>query len=137
MKPSSKPGRSTSARVADVRATDSLDRLIVEEGLRIARISPVEDGTALVLTLSNGATVFAPMEDVPQLAKASPKQRLDFSIIAAGTAIGWDALDVHLSLKGFLMSVVRGEVIRRLTEPMHKATVLQARKAGVKKQRRR
>lgn len=112
----------------DVLATDPLDRLIIEEGLRIKGIQPVPDGSALVLKLTNGATVFAPLDDVPQLAKASKKDRLAYKLIASGTAIGWEKLDVHLSLKGFLTSVVRSEVIRRLTEPTHGPFVAQARK---------
>lgn len=135
MKTSSKPGRSTSAHTDDVRAMDPLDRLIVEERLRIKRIDPMPDGSALVLGLTNGATLFAPLDDVPQLAKASAKQRLGFSIIAGGTAIGWDALDVHLSLKGFLLSVVRSEVIRRLTAPSTAAMTTLSPRPTIRKQR--
>ena len=135
MKRSSKPGKSTSTRADDVRATDPIDRLIIEEGLRIKGIQPVSDGSALVLTLTNGSTLFAPLDDVPQLAKATTKQRLGYEVIANGTAIGWDKLDVHLSLKGFLTSVVRSEVIRRLTEPAHRAMVMQSRRSMPRRQR--
>ncbi|MBX2978467.1 MAG: DUF2442 domain-containing protein [Flavobacteriales bacterium] len=118
-----------------MRATDPLDRLIIEEGLRIKRISPVADGSALVLTLTNGATVFAPLDDVPQLAKANAKQRLNYSLVASGTAVGWEDLDVHLSLKGFLTSIVRSEVIRRLTDPAHSPKVMHARRSVPRKQK--
>ena len=117
MKRSSKPGKTTSTHTDDVHAKDPLDRLIIEDGLRIKNISPVSDGSALVLTLTNGTTVCAPLDEVPQLAKVGPKQRLNYKLVANGTAIGWEELDVHLSLKGFLTSIVRSEVIRRLTEP--------------------
>ncbi len=135
MKRSSKPGKSTSGSDADVHATDPLDHLIIEEGLRIKRISPVTDGSALVLTLTNGTTVFAPLNDVPQLAKASAKQRMNYSLVASGTAVGWEDLDVHLSLKGFLTAIVRSEVIRRLTEPVHSPKVMQARRPIQRKQK--
>jgi hypothetical protein len=135
MKRSSKPGKSTSVRDADIRATDPLDRLIIEEGLRIKRISPVTDGSALVLTLTNGTTVFAPLDDVPQLAKATAKQRMNYSLVASGTAVGWEDLDVHLSLKGFLTAIVRSEVIRRLTDPVHTPKVMHARQPAPRKQK--
>lgn len=135
MKRSSKPGKSTSAHADNVRAADPLDRLIIEEGLRIKGIQPVADGSALVLTLTNGATVFAPLDDVPQLAKATLKQRLGYAVVANGTAIGWDKLDVHLSLKGFLTSVVRSEVIRRLSEPSRSPMMMHARRPAVRKQK--
>ena len=135
MKRSSKPGKTTSARADDVRATDPIDLLIIEEGLRIKGIQPVSDGSALVLTLTTGSTLFAPLDGVPQLAKATTKQRLGFAVIANGTAIGWDKLDVHLSLKGFLTSVVRSEVIRRLTEPSHRPMVVQSRRPMPRRQR--
>ena len=135
MKRSSKPGKSTSAHADDVRVTDPLDRLIVEDGLRIKRIDPMPDGSALVLALSNGATLFAPLDDVPQLSKASAKQRLGYSIIAGGTAIGWDSLDIHLSLMGFLLSVVRGELIRRLSTPTSAVMTTRAHRAAIRKPR--
>ncbi len=124
MKRSSKPGKTTSAHADDVLAKDPLDRLIIEEGLRIKSISSVADGSALVLTLTNGTNVFAPLDEVPQLANAKPDQLLKYELVANGTAIGWEELDVHLSLKGFLTSIVRSEVIRRLTQPGQRGAVM-------------
>ena len=135
MKSSSKPGTRTSASRDDVRATDPIDRLIFEAGLRIRRVQAIPDGSGIVLNLSNGSTMFAPLDDIPQLAKASARKRMEVSIVANGTAIGWDALDVHLSLKGFLMAVVRGEVIRRLSEPSAHTAVLHASRARASRQR--
>jgi len=112
-----------------------LDRLIIEEGLRIKNISSVADGSALVLTLTNGTTVFAPLDEVPQLADSSPAQRLKYELVANGTAIGWEELDVHLSLKGFLTSIVRSEVIRRLTEPGHRGPVMIPHRTPVHRQK--
>ena len=136
MKRSSKPGKSTSAHADDVRATDPIDRLIIEDGLRIKGIQPVSDGSALVLTLTNVSALFAPLDDVPQLAKATTKQWLGYAVIANGTAIGWEKLNVHLSLKGFLTSVVRSEVIRRSTEPSHRPIMLRSRKSIPRKQQK-
>ena len=135
MKRSSKPGKITSAHVDDVLAKDPLDRLIIEEGLRIKRIASVADGSALVLTLTNGTTVFAPLDEVPQLAHAKPNQRLNYALVANGTAIGWAELDIHLSLKGFLTSIVRSEVIRRLTEPGQRGPVMIPRQRSSSKEK--
>ncbi|MBS1569401.1 MAG: DUF2442 domain-containing protein [Bacteroidetes bacterium] len=133
MKRSSKPGKITSAHADDIRAKDPLDQLIIEEGLRIVDISSVADGSTLILTLTNGTTVVAPLDDVPQLATAKPAQRKNYELVANGTAIGWEDLDVHLSLKGFLTSIVRSEVIRRLTGPGERGPVMiQRRRSGAK-----
>lgn len=50
----------------------------------------------------------------PRLAKANAEQLNAWELIADGTAIGWDSLDEHLSLKGFLLTEVRTEVMDRL-----------------------
>jgi len=50
----------------------------------------------------------------PRLAKAKAEQLNAWELIAGGTAIGWASLDEHLSLKGFLLTEVRNEVMDRL-----------------------
>lgn len=113
MKNSSRPGTGTSP-VSDLRAADPLDRLIFEEGLRVAKVDVLPDGSAVVLTLNNGVVFAARKESIASLSDATVKELKACVVFANGTGIAWPKLDVHLSLKGFLNSMVRDEVIRRL-----------------------
>lgn len=111
---SSKLGTRTSARKSDVRSDDPLDRLIHEGGLRITDVEPLPHQGLLVIMLNSGTPLMVRTEHFPRLAKASATQLGKWKIIADGTAIGWEKLDEHLSLKGFLMTEVRNEMMDRL-----------------------
>ena len=111
---SSKPGTRTSARKGDVRSDDPLDQLIHEGGLRIVDVEPLQHQGLLVVMLNSGTPLMVRTEHFPRLAKAKANQLSGWRIIADGTAIGWDQLDEHLSLKGFLMTEVRNELMDRL-----------------------
>ncbi len=111
---SSKRGTRTSAQKADLRSNDPLDQLIHEGGLRIVDVEPLAHQGLLVVMLNSGTPLMVRTAHFPRLAKAKPAQLDAWEIVAGGTAIGWEALDEHLSLKGFLMSEVRNEVMDRL-----------------------
>ncbi len=111
---SSKPGTRISARKSDVRSDDPLDQLIHEGGLRITDVEPLPHQGLLVVMLNSGSPLMVRTTLFPRLAKAKAEQLNAWKIIAGGTAIGWDSLDEHLSLKGFLMTEVRNEVMDRL-----------------------
>ncbi len=64
--------------------------------------------------LNTGEPMMVRTDHFPRLAKADQAQLDGWEIIAAGTAIGWEGLNEHLSLKGFLTTAVRNEVIDRL-----------------------
>lgn len=123
---SSKRGTRTSARKADLRSKDPLDQLIHEGGLRIVDVEPLAHQGLLVVMLNSGTPLMVRTAHFPRLAKAKPAQLEAWEIIAGGTAIGWDDLDEHLSLKGFLMAEVRNEVMDRL-----RAQLAEGGKAGV------
>ena len=123
---SSKPGTRTSARKGDVRSDDPLDQLIHEGGLRIVDVEPLQHQGLLVVMLNSGTPLMVRTEHFPRLAKAKADQLKGWQIIADGTAIGWDKLDEHLSLKGFLMTQVRNELMDRLRAQLSKRP-LQAR----------
>jgi hypothetical protein len=111
---SSKPGTRTSGRTPEVRSDDPLDQLIHEGGLRIVDVEPLQHQGLLVVMLNSGTPLMVRTEHFPRLAKAKANQLSGWQIIADGTAIGWDQLDEHLSLKGFLMTEVRNELMDRL-----------------------
>lgn len=114
MPTSSKPGKRTSARSTDVRSEDQLDQLIHEGGLRITDVEPLPHQGLLVVMLNSGSPLMVRTSLFPRLAKAKAEQLNAWELTADGTAIGWDSLDEHLSLKGFLLTEVRNEVMDRL-----------------------
>ena len=120
---SSKPGTRTSKRNGDVRSDDPLDQLIHEGGLRIVDVEPLQHQGLLVVMLNSGTPLMVRTEHFPRLAKAKADQLTGWEIIAGGTAIGWDQLDEHLSLKGFLMTEVRNELMDRLRAQLVKRSV--------------
>ena len=133
---SSKRGTRTSAPKADLRSEDPLDRLIHEGGLRIVEVEPLAHQGLLVVMLNTGEPMMVHTEHFPRLAKADQAQLDGWEIIAAGTAIGWEGLNEHLSLKGFLTTAVRNEVIDRLRSrlaqigPEHRTKLKASPKAG-------
>lgn len=114
MRTSSKPGKHTSARSADVRSDDQLDQLIHESGLRIVDVRPQPGKKILAVDLNSGTSLSVSTDAFPRLARAKPSELNAWEIIANGTAIGWNTLDEHLSLKGFLLAQVRNEMVDRL-----------------------
>jgi hypothetical protein len=131
MERSSKRGTRTS-KGTDLRASDPLDQLIFEKGLRISEVDVVANGTALVVRLNNGSVFAESVAVLPSLARAAPKELKQCEVFAGGVGIAWPRLDVHLSLKGFLTNMVRNELIRRFTmEPAAPATGTKRRKSRV------
>ena len=128
---SSKRGTRTSTRKADIRSDDPLDQLIHEGGLRIVDVEPLAHQGLLVVMLNSGTPLMVRTAHFPRLAKAKPAQLDGWEIIADGTAIGWEDLDEHLSLKGFLTTEVRNEVMDRLRSRLAQGPKRQAgRSAG-------
>lgn len=63
----------------------------------------------LVVVLSDGRTLSAPLVWFPRLVDASPDQRAGWRLIGGGEGIRWEALDEDLSVRGLLT----GERARR------------------------
>ena len=137
MNSSSRRGRRTSANSADLRSKDPIDQAIFEKGLRIASVNVLPKKAGLLVLLNSGAALFANFSDFPRLKNATAEQLSDWSLVANGTAIGWDALDVHLSLKGFLTAAVRSEILQRVSSAggttVKPAFGRAARKAGARR----
>jgi Protein of unknown function (DUF2442) len=108
-------GTRTSASSADLRSRDPIDRAIFEQGLRITSVNVLPKRAGLLVLLNSGAALFANIADFPRLKGASTEQLNAWSLVANGTAIGWEALDEHLSLKGFLTVAVQSEILQRIS----------------------
>lgn len=97
-----------------MRSDDPLDRLIHEGGLRIVDVEPLKHQGLLLVMLNSGTPLMVHTGHFPRLSKATADQLGHWEIIADGTAVGWPRLDEHLSLKGFLLTEVRNELMDRL-----------------------
>ena len=57
---------------------------------------------SLVVTLSDGRTVSAPIEWFPRLLRATPKQRGNWRLIGGGIGIHWEDVDEDISVRSLL-----------------------------------
>lgn len=57
---------------------------------------------SLVVELSDGRSVSAPLEWFPKLRDASEAQRRDWSLVGRGVGIRWESLDEDISVEGLL-----------------------------------
>jgi hypothetical protein len=57
---------------------------------------------SLVVTLTDGRTVSAPLEWFPRLLHATAKQRRNWRLIGRGVGIHWEDLDEDVSVRSLL-----------------------------------
>jgi len=67
------------------------------------------EGDILIVTLSNGREVTAPVTDFPRLMSATPEQRANHEISAFGTAIHWPDVDEDIGVN-YLLGVTEDEL---------------------------
>ena len=108
-------GRKVRTSNRDKRATDPLDRLIFEKGLRIRHLLIDKGIDLMVLVLSNGSILKSKLSDFPRLHKATKKQLDDWEMISEGVGIEWPDLDEDLSLKGFVKTAYMNRAIQALS----------------------
>jgi hypothetical protein len=56
----------------------------------------------LILTLSDGARLLVPREDLPELKNATPEQAADVTVALLGTSVWWPQLDDGIYFPEFL-----------------------------------
>ena len=78
-------------------------------GTNITTSRPVGDAVdvsftadSLVVTLTDGRTVSAPLEWFPRLLRATPKQRRNWRLIGRGVGIHWADVDEDVSVRSLL-----------------------------------
>jgi hypothetical protein len=59
----------------------------------------------MVVEMMNGCTFMFPPELAQGLAGASPNLLAEVKVMPQGFALGWDTLDVHLSLAGLMSGI--------------------------------
>ncbi len=91
---------STSNNIINKRATDPLDRLIFEEGLRIKSIWFDQELDMIIVLLNNRKIIQRPISDFPRLKMATKTQLQNYE--SDGIGVHWPDIDEDLSLRGFL-----------------------------------
>ncbi len=81
-------------------ASDPLDRMIFEEGLRIMDVWFNKELDLVIVLLNSKKIIKRPLSDYKQLANATPSQLQNFK--NDGIEIYWPELDEDVSLRGFL-----------------------------------
>ena len=106
---------STKGKRTDLHATDPIDKLIFERGLRARHLVIDKKLDLILLILNNGEILKDKISSYPRLQKASSKSLENWQLTAGGTGVSWRALNEDLSVKGFIQSSSLNEVVRQLT----------------------
>ena len=93
-------------KIVNKRASDPIDQLIYEKGLRVAQVLPVKRQDSLVVFLNNGQTITIKLSFFPRLKKATQAQLDKWQLISKGIGIEWDELNEDLSLKGLIQKLI-------------------------------
>jgi hypothetical protein len=81
--------------------------LEIKPGERVKNVSFTED--TLSVDLIDGRTIVVPLVWYPRLLDASPEQRQNWQISAAGYGIHWPEIDEDLSTAGLLRGAPAAE----------------------------
>jgi len=87
-------------KIVNKRATDPLDRLIFEEGLRMKAIWFDKELDLIIVLLNNRKIIQRPISGFPRLKNATKDQLLNYE--NDGIGVHWPDVDEDLSLRGFL-----------------------------------
>jgi len=87
-------------KIINKPATDPLDLLIFEGGLRIKTVWFDRELDLIVVLLNNKKIIKRPLSDFKTFSKANQKQLQNYE--NDGIGIHWPELDEDLSLRGFL-----------------------------------
>ncbi len=90
----------TSSKIVNKQATDPLDFLIFEEGLRIKSLWFDEELDLIIVLLNNKKIIQRPISDFKRLKNATSDQLRNYE--NDGIGIHWPDVDEDLSLRGFL-----------------------------------
>jgi hypothetical protein len=91
---------SSNNKIVNQPATDSIDKLIFEDGLRIKEVYLNRELDLIIVLLNNKKLLKRPISDFEAFPKASANQLGYFE--NDGIGIYWPELDADLSLRGFL-----------------------------------
>jgi len=82
----------------------------IKPGERVKNVIVTED--TLAVDLIDGRTIVVPLVWYPRLLDASPEQRQNWRVSAAGYGIHWPDIDEDLSTAGLLRGAPAAEPVR-------------------------
>jgi hypothetical protein len=100
------------------RATDPIDQLIFEDGLRIKRIFFDQELDLVIVLLNNKKVLKRPLSDFKALDTATLQDLENYE--NDGIGIHWPALDEDLSLRGFLKYELGSSMSAAITGKLQK-----------------
>ena len=90
-----------------------MNTLLIEiQAARAQNVAVSDD--ALIVDLTDGRTLSAPLAWYPRLLHATPLERNQWQLIGDGEGIHWPELDEDLSVEGLLLGRPSGESQRSL-----------------------
>ena len=89
---------------------DTIDQLIIEEGIKINGIDAHPELDLLLIILNTGSVLQEKLSKYPRLHHATLTSLQKYKLIGKGTGIHWPELDEDLSLKGFLRNALKKQV---------------------------
>lgn len=102
--------------IQNKRATDLLDQLIFEQGLRIKRLFFDIELNLMLVLLTNGKVLNLSLAHFPLLQRALPEQLNRYELEGRGTSVSWEELNEDLSLKGFIKQAALDEALHHLAK---------------------
>jgi hypothetical protein len=100
------------------RATDPIDQLVFEDGLRIKRIFFDQELDLIIVLLNNRKVLRRPLSDFKALHTATLEDLENYE--NDGIGIHWPTLDEDLSLRGFLKYELGSSMSLAVSNKLHK-----------------
>ena len=92
-----------------MNSIDSLDKLILENDLRISSLIIQKDLDLIIFVLNNQKVLRVKLSNYPRLKNARIEELNNWRLIAKGIGIRWEDLDEDLSLKEIIKPIILDE----------------------------
>lgn len=106
----------TDAAIIDEPANDPLDKLIVEQGLRIKKLFFDTELDLMIALLTNGRVLSLKLSGFARLKNATAEQLAMYESEDNGTAVSWESLNEDLSVRGLIKQAALEETIYHLAK---------------------
>lgn len=102
--------------IVDKPASDPLDKLIFEQGLRIKKLFFDTELDLMLVLLTNGRVLNLKLSGFSRLQHATPEQLAAYELETGGTAVSWESLNEDLSVRGFIKQAALEETLYHLAK---------------------
>jgi len=95
---------------------DPLDKLIIEQGLRIKKLFFDTELDLIIVLLTNGRVLSLKLSGFARLKNATAEQLATYELEDDGTAVRWESLNEDLSVRGFIKQAAMEETLYHLAK---------------------